>query len=527
MSRLGAGGVLRAMLANAPVLVLHCALATILLAVLPSSQTSFFGARGAPPPATGLKALLEPQALLPGSQASSSTATITGVVVDGTTNAPIAGGVVSLSRGREPVGPQPRQFTDAKGRFAFTNLPAGDGYVLAASKFGYFDGVYGRDAASNAGGGILSLTDGQWVADARIVLWRPAAVGGTVTDELGEPVVGVYVRVLAERWVAGQTRLVAGPSTLTDDRGRYRIPGLRPGRFLVSLPSVQWAVPATMTAAAIAGFSERVPATREVPVESALDLVPGTRLILGSFPVPPPSIDGRPATYPIMFHPAATAVADATFVELKYAEERDGVDIRLEPVASARVAGKVQGSSDALTNLTLRLLPAGLEELGLGSEAATTIVSPDGSFVFLNVAAGSYVIDVMRGLSEFLERPGAGTASETTRQAFPPNPPGSTGSGWSSSAVPSGPNGLVYMTRSSFTAGRFENARAMTGRASVVVAGQDVLDVTVQLRGAASLYGRVIVDEDPRLKSAPPASLPFRAEPANGDPRLGLPRVEG
>ena len=208
-------------------------------------------------------------------------------------------------------------------------------------------------------------------------------------------------------------------------------------------------------------------------------------------------------------------------------EERDGVDIRLEPVASARVAGKVQGSSDALTNLTLRLLPAGLEELGLGSEAATTIVSPDGSFVFLNVAAGSYVIDVMRGLSEFLERPGAGTASETTRQAFPPNPPGSTGSGWSSSAVPSGPNGLVYMTRSSFTAGRFENARAMTGRASVVVAGQDVLDVTVQLRGAASLYGRVIVDEDPRLKSAPPASLPFRAEPANGDPRLGLPRVEG
>ena len=122
--------------------------------------------------------------------------------------------------------------TDGKGRYAFTNLPAGQNYSLAASKFGYFDGSYGREAASNAPAGLLALTDGQWVNNARIVLWRPAAVGGTVTDENGDPVVNVYVRVLAQRRIAGQTHLIASAS---DHDGRSRpIPDRRiaPGALL-------------------------------------------------------------------------------------------------------------------------------------------------------------------------------------------------------------------------------------------------------------------------------------------------------
>lgn len=449
--------------------------------------------------------------------------------MDGTTNAPIAGAVVSLTKGREQVGPQSRQLTDGKGRYAFINLPAGENYALTANKFGYFDGAYGREAASNAPGGQLSLADGQWVGNARIVLWRPAALGGTVIDERGEPIVNVYVRVIAQRRVAGATHLVAGPSTLTDDRGRYRISGLRPGRFFVSVPSVQWSVPASMTAAAIAGMSEQLAATREVPVETALDLSASTRLVLGNFPVPPPPSDGRAMAYSIAFHPAATAIGDATAIELKDGEERDSVDVRLDPVPGAHVSGKVQGPQEALVNLILRLVPAGLEELGLGSEGATTIVANDGTFVFLNVPAGAYTIDVMRGFSEFVERAGSGSAMETNRsQEFPPRPPGTIGSGWSSETLPSGPAGTSYMTRSTSAGGRFINATALTGRTTLTVSGRDVSDVAVVLRAAGTMHGRIVVEPDPRQKSAPrPQYLPIRAEPVNGDPRLGLPRVEG
>lgn len=456
------------------------------------------------------------------------TAAITGVVVDGTSKEPIAGAVVSLTRGREPVGPQSRQLTDGKGRYAFTNLPAGQNYSLAASKFGYFDGTYGREVASNAPTGMLSLTDGQWVNNARIVLWRPAAVGGLVTDEHGDPVVNVYVRVLAQRRIAGQTHLIASASGMTDDRGRYRISGLRPGSFYVTVPSIQWSVPTTMTAAAIAGMSEQLASTREVPAETALDLGTATRLVLGSnFPTPPPPIDGRPQTYPIVFHPAATSPADAAVVELHDGEERDNVDIKLDPVPAVRVAGRVVGPPDALAQLSLRLVPAGLEELGLGGEAATTVVSPDGTFTFLNVAAGSFLLDLVRGHSEYVERAGSSSPIDTLRQSdYPPRPPGVIGSGWSSNDMTSGPAGLSYLTRSSFAAGRFVNGA--TGSAKVVVSSRDVVDVVIQLREAASVRGHMVFEHDARKPATPrPGFVSLRAEPANGDPRLGLPRTEG
>ncbi len=449
-----------------------------------------------------------------------ATAAITGAVIDGTTKDPIPGAVVHLSRGREPVGPQSRQLTDGKGRFAFTNLPAGENYTLTASRFGYFDGAYGRAAESNAPGALLTLTDGQWVSDARIALWRPASVGGTVTDESGEPIVNVHVRAIAQRRVAGQSHLVAAAATMTDDRGRYRIGGLRPGRFYVSVPTIQWSVPSTMTPAAIAGMNEQLAATREVPVDTALDLAAATRLVLGNFPVPPPAMDGRRMTYPIVFHPGAAAVADATAIELKYGEDRDNVDIRLDPVPAVRVAGKVQGPPEAPANLTLRLVPGGLEELGQGSEAATTIVSADGSFMFVNVSSGSYVIDVVRGSSELVERAGS-TAADLNRQTFPPRPPGQMGSGWSSDTMPSGPAGISYMTRSSAA-----GPNALTGRASLVVSGQDVLDVTVQLRPAAKITGSMVFEQDPQKNVPRPQFVSLRAEPANGDPRLGLPRSD-
>src|SRR6185295_5538403 len=102
--------------------------------------------------------------------------------------------------------------------------------------------------------------------------------------------------------------------------------------------------------------------------------------------------DGLRTAYPAAFYPGATKPADAAPIELKASEDRSGIDFQLQPVRTARVSGAVQGPADAIGNLLLRLIPLGAEELGQGSEAATTVTLADGRFTFFDVPAGSYVL---------------------------------------------------------------------------------------------------------------------------------------
>ena len=43
-----------------------------------------------------------------------------------------------------------------------------------------------------------------------VVMWKPGAISGRVSDEAGEPLVDVFVRVLARQFVAGAVHLFAG-----------------------------------------------------------------------------------------------------------------------------------------------------------------------------------------------------------------------------------------------------------------------------------------------------------------------------
>ncbi|HUL72866.1 MAG TPA: carboxypeptidase-like regulatory domain-containing protein [Vicinamibacterales bacterium] len=132
----------------------------------------------------------QPQAEVP---AATGTGAISGVVVDGETNTPLPRVIVSLGPSTRPqVGEHLRELTGPDGRFVFVNLAARpDGYSVDASKFGYFDGHFGRVLGSQLGGRIV-LRDGEWFANARVVMHRPSAISGTVTDERGDPVVGSY-----------------------------------------------------------------------------------------------------------------------------------------------------------------------------------------------------------------------------------------------------------------------------------------------------------------------------------------------
>jgi protocatechuate 3,4-dioxygenase beta subunit len=436
---------------------------------------------------------------------ATGSAAISGVVIDAVTGTPLPNTLVVLgNQGRGTLASQSRQLTDEKGRFVFVNLPASESYTVTGSRFGYLDGGYVQENAAGGSAGLVVVREAEWVKDTRITMSRPGAIGGTVVDERGEPVVGVYVRALSRVRIQGRDELAAGPLTTTDDRGMYRVSGLGPGKYVVQVPSVQASVPAgTQLASGRGGASE-----------AALEVGAETRLVIGRYPIPPPPAAGRAMAYPITFHPGTPSAADAVSVDLQRGEERTGVDIRLSPVPTARVSGTVDGPPEALTRLTLRLLPAGLENLGQGSESATALVGADGRFAFFNVPAGAYVLDAPRSMSELTTGP---TSMLTGGVNFNP-PPGTTGWGSMSQGLDSAPPGTSFTTRDfrSDTAG-------YSGRTALVVAGRDISNVVVPLKRGATMSGRMVTEPDPS-KPAPALPLTAMLDPANGSPSLGLPR---
>jgi hypothetical protein len=438
---------------------------------------------------------------------------ISGVVIDGASKAPLAGAIVYLGlNGSGVMGTQNRQVTDSKGRFAFVNLPAKGNATVSASKVGFLAGGFSRDSGLGPANAPISLRENEWINDVQIPLWRPGGISGTVTDERGEPVVDVFVRVVSRLRIAGQDVLAAGPLTRTDDRGMYRVPGLRPGRYLVVVPSMQSTIP---TASVLAAPARPAGAPPYVP-EPSLDLDPQTRLVLRNYPTPPPPSGGVRFSYPIVLHPNTTSLSSAATIDLKYGDERGNVDITLQPVTSWRVAGVVQGPPDALANLTLRLIPQGFERLGYGSEAGTAFVGADGQFTFLNVPDGTYVIDVMRSVNQL--RASSGTTPPGRDFPPPPRPGGMSGWGTNTSGVDAAPPGVGFERRTFGTVGTY------IGRATVTVSGRDETGVVFPVRPMGTMSGRVraeaTIELPPGVTRQDPSSG-LRLDPADGDPSRG------
>src|SRR5205814_4073056 len=143
---------------------------------------------------------------------------IVGQTVDGISGKPVGGTIVTLSllpappglsvpapQAGPPAGPM-RQVTDRDGHFVFHGLEAGT-YSLTATKPGYLDASFGRRTAGGASQSIV-LQSGQPRGGSDIRLWRYATISGTVTDEDGEPVANIQVKIVKRGVLAGVRRLM-------------------------------------------------------------------------------------------------------------------------------------------------------------------------------------------------------------------------------------------------------------------------------------------------------------------------------
>ena len=130
--------------------------------------------------------------------------------------------------------------TDSEGRYRLTNLPEGE-YEARALLGGC---VSEQPSRNEALAESFSLKEGESRENVDFALLRGGVITGRVTDADGRPAIA---RTITLQVVAGQGRKVEArdlPRSIsmvmnsymfqTDDRGVYRIFGLRAGRYLVS-----------------------------------------------------------------------------------------------------------------------------------------------------------------------------------------------------------------------------------------------------------------------------------------------------
>lgn len=243
--------------------------------------------------------------------------------------------------------------TDDEGRYRFTGLPSGQ-YSLIAVKDGYISARYGSNRPLRTFNPMrmttgLSLESGDTLtADFRLA--RGAVITGVVTDTDGRPEEGVIVAAASYQFISGvpERRLsVASPLLRTDDRGVYRLYGLRAGEYIVSA---------------------------QAPNQYAT--------------LKPSTTDGRSvATTPVYF-PSATDVTAATLIKVAAGDERTGVDIQMRYVPTATVAGTVALPSGSIFGRVMLMRPTG--QAGTLESVAGTTTQPDGAFLLANVTPGHY-----------------------------------------------------------------------------------------------------------------------------------------
>ncbi|WP_321471686.1 carboxypeptidase-like regulatory domain-containing protein [uncultured Paludibaculum sp.] len=156
---------------------------------------------------------------------------IAGQVVNAATGAPLNRVTVNIMvEGRPNIrGMAP---TAADGNFVLRALPPGE-YVIHASKAGYAGMTYGARQPESPGQ-VIILGPNENKSGLVIRLWRYSTIAGTVIGAGGGLPTGSSVTAYRQEFPRGKPGWVRKRDSPIDDRGRYRLSNLQPGRYIVS-----------------------------------------------------------------------------------------------------------------------------------------------------------------------------------------------------------------------------------------------------------------------------------------------------
>jgi hypothetical protein len=242
--------------------------------------------------------------------------------------------------------------TDDQGRFSFAGLDGGK-YRLAAERQGFLRQNYGERKYSGGGTPVL-VGDGQNVKGILFRLNPQAVITGKVLDEDGDLLSNVQVRAMRYTYTNGQRQWVPVGFGNSSDIGEYRLPDLKPGRYLVS------ADPRNLVRMAAIQADEPLPQTPDM-------------------------------SYASTYYPSTTDAAIAVPIDVGAGGEIRGIDIRLVKTRVWRIRGKVTGPGGERGRGAIQVGLTPIE--GPATNRLTAPARPpDGSFEIRNVPPGSYTL---------------------------------------------------------------------------------------------------------------------------------------
>jgi hypothetical protein len=340
-----------------------------------------------------------------------------GRVVEMGTESPVGGAVVvaiaSADAGGKPITLDPTSrvqppsasvMSTGSGYFVFRDLPAGRFSVVTRAA-GY--------VSNESPPFVVEVIDGQKTSEIIQRVWKYGAIGGRLVDERGEPITGMPVHA-KRRGAWGPTVINAqGQSAgvaLTDDRGVYRIPQLVPGDYTAAVLSTTTTLPANVAAAL-----DPAPLNRETFTAMMSELRQSGYFrtwgcptcisnsheghYLSGFVLQrpavtlPPAPDGRALGFANTFYPGTTRAGDATFVSLGSGESRGDLDLTMRLTPTRVVSGVLNCPEGPMRHAVVNLIPPGIDsDLFAAEGVATAITDERGSFAFLAISPGEYVL---------------------------------------------------------------------------------------------------------------------------------------
>jgi hypothetical protein len=250
--------------------------------------------------------------------------------------------------------------SDSDGHFTLKNIPQGR-YRFFAAHTGFVQQHYKAGVGGTAP--LFSLRPGEKVNDVLFRLIAAAVITGRVSNEDGDPMQRVEVTALrrpSEEEVEDddvprphKAQMQSVGAAESDDRGQYRIFGLKPGEYFVK-----------------AEDSSR-PIGRAVEQDESFWL----KLSYGS-------------EYAPVYYPGVTQVSQAQVVPIKAGEEA-GADITMRRVKTVEVSGRVIGATGPAANSFVSLQPADSSASGFDRQDTT---DEKGNFRLRNVPEGTYYL---------------------------------------------------------------------------------------------------------------------------------------
>ncbi len=247
--------------------------------------------------------------------------------------------------------------TNAEGKFSMKDIEPGQ-YRFSVEKAGFVRSQYGA-TASNRQGTTLTLVKGQSMKDIEFRVQPHAVITGRVFDEDGDPVPWAQVQLLSYRTMQGKRQLMPSGGASTNDLGEYRMFGIGPGRYYISVSQRPFGM-------AVSGVDR---SAVQVPDES----------------------------YPTTYYPGTVDVSGATRVNVAVGATLQGMDIPLRKVRAFRIRGRVTGVASGARGGEVSVIPKGTSEFMAFSMMRNSSVwrGPSGEFELRGVRPGTYTVRAM------------------------------------------------------------------------------------------------------------------------------------